>query len=245
MLGNKAFYNATIKKYVVAFAKIFGDINVFRFKDQDLKVYDEYHVPILYQHKDKMYQIRQMSQPSAGISNVYPRMTFNIKSAVFDPERVENKYNKMVECPSSYDVDRLKRIYVGRPYNFKFTLNVFTRNEDDKFMILEQILSFFNPELVRSIIEVPEIGLRRDVKFEIDEDIDFGFSDDAVNLYEIEDNDYSVMSIGFTCYGYVYPPVKSEPIIKNIIIGLGVTDMDDINADVEIFEEITITGGDS
>lgn len=242
MLNNRAFYHSTIKKYVVAFAKIFGDINVFRFGDQDMKVTGEYHVPILYQHKNKMYQIKQANQPSYGLSNTYPRMTFSIKSAIFDEDRVENKYNKIESCELD-EAERLKRIYTSRPYNFRFSLNIFTRNEDDKLMIIEQILAFFCPELVIPIVEVPEIGLRKDIKFEIDDEVDFGFDDENLNLFEI-DEDYDTVTIGFTCFGNIYPPIKSEATIKKIILEFGL-DPENMTDD-SIFEEVVIDleGGD-
>jgi hypothetical protein len=236
MLGNKAFYHSTIRKYVIAFAKIFGDVSIFKFENQDMKVYKEYHVPILYQYKSKLYQIKQANQPNFGVSNVYPRMTFSIKSAIFDEDRVENKYNKIESCELD-EAERLKRIYTSRPYNFRFSLNIFTRNEDDKLMIIEQILSFFCPELVIPIIEVPEIGLKKDIKFEIDDEVDFGFDDENLDLYGI-DEDYSTVTIGFTCYGNIYPPVKSEAIIKKLILEFGL-DTENVSDD-SIFEEIII-----
>ena len=236
MLGNKSFYNATIKRYVVAFAKIFGDVNVFRFENQDMLVHSEHNVPILYRNKNKMYQIKQMSQYAAGVSNVFPRMAFRLTNMTFDKERRLNKYNKIIKVGNAGD---LRRIYTPKPYNFKFTLSLFTRNMDDTLMIVEQITSFFNPEYIVPIIEIPEIGDVQDIKFVIDDDINLDETDEE-NILEIDD-DVIQTDIGFTCYGNVYPPVKADPAIKKIILEFGTYDTATVlDTDIAIFEEIII-----
>jgi len=236
VLGNGAWYHACIKRYVVAFAKIFGDVNVFRFEDQDLKKkpLTTFHVPILYQNKNKMYQIRTQSQYSAGVANVFPRMTFRIAGAKYDIERQKVKYNEILGGD-----DNLARIYTPKPYNFDFKLSIFTRETEDTMMIIEQILSFFTPELTVPIVEIPEIALTSDIKFLLDDNIEFD-NPEETELFEDVDQDIEQTDVNFTVFGHIYPPLKDAALISKLILEMGVTnDLDNLD-DMEILEEIVL-----
>lgn len=232
MLGKTAWYNQTIKRYVIAFASLFSEIDIFRYDPTTGAVSGTFRVPILYANKGKMYQIRHQSQYGAGINNVFPRMTFKISGMRYDISRQHNKLDKQISCS-----DGTKFVYNPKPYNFRFTLSMFTQNMDDLLMMTEQIVAFFNPEYVLKIVEVAAFGRANDVKLVIDDDIDFADSPDT-DILQI-DEDIMQQDISFTLYGNLYPPVKQQNIIKHFVVEFAATNGDISTDDYQVFEEVT------
>ena len=123
MLNNKAWYHQTIKNYVIAFAKIFDDIEIAKF-DSDGKFYSFHKVPIMYMNKSKLYAIKEQRSTDYGITNIFPRMTFRLGSMIRDRDRQKYKTNKIIAQRNGNNLS----VFTPKPYNFDFTLSIFTRN---------------------------------------------------------------------------------------------------------------------
>ena len=94
MLGN-FYYNAIIRKTVVAFGSMFSDLKLNRFLP-DGKLEQVIAVPIAYAPKDKtLVRLRQDPNLNNKVLIDLPRMSFEINGYVYDPLFAEAKsYSK-------------------------------------------------------------------------------------------------------------------------------------------------------
>ena len=88
MLGNKHFYNRTIRKIVVAFGTMFNDIQLIRYTKDGLTAKEVTKVPLSYGAKEK-YLTRITSDPTLtkSINTVVPRMSFDLVGMSYDTTR--------------------------------------------------------------------------------------------------------------------------------------------------------------
>ena len=92
------FYHAAIRRTVAVFGTLFNDINVLR-KGNDGTAKNIIKVPLAYGPKQKFLarldQQADLNDPKIALK--LPRMSFEITSLAYDPERIlpkNNNYNK-------------------------------------------------------------------------------------------------------------------------------------------------------
>ena len=91
MLGNPTYYYASIRKIVVAFARVFNDIRIDRTASNGT-VTQTIKVPLTYGPKEHWYY-RLLQDPEAGTRNqtnvmmVVPRMSYEVTGLNYDSER--------------------------------------------------------------------------------------------------------------------------------------------------------------
>jgi hypothetical protein len=204
-------YHNITKKYVIAFAHLFSDIHIKRFKD-DNTVDRDIKVPIIFAGKDKMfYDIRKLpsSNDAAIVSQHLPRMGFIISSLQYDSTRQRN-----LNIPVELNANNYMA-HAGVPYNFIIDLSVIAKTNDDMYQIIEQIAVMFTPDLTLQINEIPELEISRDVSINLD-------SISLANTYEFEDIGQRIIStdFSFTLKGNLYPAVSTDDntnVIYNVI----------------------------
>ena len=88
MLGNKHFYNRTIRKVVVAFGTLFNDIQLVRYNKAGTVEYEKFKVPLSYGSKEK-YITRITSDPNLtkSVNTVVPRISFELTGMTYDASR--------------------------------------------------------------------------------------------------------------------------------------------------------------
>ncbi len=211
------FYHNMIRKYIVSFTHLFSDVKVQR-KDNENVLLEEIKVPIVYATKRKMYyelKQRPTDAPLAIVNTYLPRMGFFISGMQYDPTR---KINNTVD----FEFDETNRlIYTGVPYNFTFDLSVLTKNQDDLFQIIEQIVPMFTPDRTLTIKEL--VGIDRDVSINLDT-VNF------TNLFEYgEDEERTVgVDFSFTLKGQLYPKIQTDSDVLIKLITMQYT-LEDIN----------------
>jgi hypothetical protein len=180
-------------------------------------------VPIQYCPTDKWYQIYNSSSArknmnlDANIAPVemqwiLPRISVNLINIVYDAERHFNKNNKL-----SFDVTSTTSTIqrVGVPYNLEIELSSISKNLDDAFQIMEQIIPFFSPtisidvKLTDEIIDSVPIGLTS-VSFDFPQEV----SEEEERLY--------VVTYGFTMRATYYIK-KSAPISVVTSTGINIS----------------------
>lgn len=121
-------------------------------------------------------------------NETFPRMSFEIVGIAQDKDRSTNPNNVVngVRAPANYTVD--------------FGLYILARNLSDAFQVLEQILPFFNPTLVLTMVNAPN-----------KQSVDVPITLTAVSLnddYEgSEDKERRIeIGINFTCLLDFYGP---------------------------------------
>lgn len=140
------FYHERIRKSVATFGTLFNNIHVQR-TGSNGAVISQTKVPLSYAPKDK-YLERIRENPSlidnTKVALKLPRMSFEITSLAYDPERSlpkSNNYNKAYGGSNT----QATKIYAPAPYTIFFQLNIYAKLQDDALQIVEQILPYFNP----------------------------------------------------------------------------------------------------
>jgi hypothetical protein len=202
------FKNDSIRKLVIGFGSLFNGIQLEQ-KDENNNQ-RLFTVPLSYANKEKF--VKRLTEPSSisdktRIEISLPRMSFELLGFVYDPTRRLNKTNKKI-CTSGSNA---AYIYSEVPYNFVFGFNVFTRNLEENFQIMEQILPYFGPEFV---ISLNMNSMQQGVKIPI--------SLNTTTLTQEYEGDFStrrfiVSSYQFIAKSYVYGEIKSSiPVIDTV-----------------------------
>ena len=200
MLGNGHFYNRTIRKIVVAFGTLFNELEIVRYSKDGNTSYERFKVPLSYGPKEK-YITRLSSDPDLlkAFGAVVPRMSFNLEGMEYDPSRKQLSTNKnfTVSGNNSY------YHYGPIPYNFEFSLSIYTRNTEDATQLIEQILPFFTPDFTITVDLVKEMDQKYDIPVilnSVTPEIDY--EGDMISTRMI------IWNLSFTVKSFIFPPVK-------------------------------------
>ena len=203
MLGNKHFYNRTIRKVVVAFGTLFNDIQLRRYNKAGTVAYETFKVPLSYGSKEK-YITRITSDPSLtkSVNTVVPRISFEMTGMTYDASR---KMPSLVRNFTANTATSVNAQYVPIPYDFEFSLSIYVRNTEDGTQILEQILPFFTPDFTVTVDFIPSMNQK----------YDFPIILNSVNTTTDYEGDMMstrliMWDLTFTAKGYIWPPVKPD-----------------------------------
>jgi len=161
MLGHDPFYHSTIRKAIVAFAKIFLDIYVVRtFEDKSEE--RRIKVPLTYGPKEKyIYRTVQDPELSKQVRMIFPRISFQLMSMNYITERKNLQTNKIRKIDEDGTINEYT--YTPVPYMLNLVVSIISRTQDDVNQITEQILPFFKPEYTVGINAIPELDIKNDV----------------------------------------------------------------------------------
>jgi hypothetical protein len=207
MLGH-TFYHQHLRKYVIVFGTLFNDIIVQR-KDNSGNVVQDIKAPLAYAPREKaLARLDADPDLSRKVGMVLPRMSFEMTSINYAPERKLNKIHRNV---SAYGDDKTKLYAAYNPvaYDIGFELNVYTRYAEDSTQILEQILPFFTPEWSVTMTLIPEMNWKQDVPIVLN----------GVSMQDTYDGDFEtrralIHTLNFTLKGYLWGPLRKSGIIK-------------------------------
>lgn len=209
MLGNKHFYNRTIRKVVVAFGTMFNDIQLIRYTKDGLTAKEITKVPLSYGAKEK-YLTRITTDPTLtkSIATVVPRMSFDLTGMSYDTTRKQVSTLKNFGFSSGSFASQ----YAPVPYNFDFSLSIYVRNTEDGTQILEQILPFFTPDFTVTIDFIKEMDQKYDMPVilnSVTPEVDY--EGDMMNTRLI------IWNLQFTAKGYIWPGVDTGAGAQNLI----------------------------
>jgi hypothetical protein len=215
MFNNKYSYHESIRRAVIAFGTIFNGITIRRKNDQGETV-QSLVVPLSYGPKHKfLSRIREAANLEEGrsLQITLPRMSFEIGNLQYDPTRKLPITQKTISQTAN---GALLDAYTATPYTMSMNLSILAKNQDDGLQIVEQILPYFNPDFSVTVLEVPELGLKRDIQIHLDnvqhdEDYEGSFEDDTMIVtWDLQ----FTMKINF--YGYVGNADVIRKIIQNV-----------------------------
>lgn len=207
MFGH-TFYHGTIRKYVTLFGTLFNDVYINR-PDPDHNQTKTVKVPIAYGPKEKtLARLTADPQLNRMPAIVLPRMSFEIKSMRYAPERKLNTIHKRVNTVSD-NPDMLRYQYNPVPYDIDFELSVMVKNADDGTRIIEQILPFFTPEWTTTVELIPDMNIVMDIPVVLT-----GIT--PTDQYEgsFEERRVLTWDLSFTLKGYIFGPVRKSGVIK-------------------------------
>lgn len=231
MFGN-TFYHGLIRKYIIMFGNMFNDIEIYRYAS-DGSIAKQIRVPIAYAPKEKFYvRLREDPQLNRQVSQVLPRLAFELVDMSYSPER---SLNKLIKNNSVSDLDSsLRSHFVPVPFDFNINLYGMFAYQEDAVQVVEQILPFFRPEWTHSMKLVSSI----------DEYYDIPTVLSGLSVEDTYDTDFTqrraiTYTFNFTIKGYLIGPVKDSGVIKKSIIKLAA----DSDLSTEHNKKITLTPG--
>ena len=147
------FYHSKTKKAVALFGRLFNNIYVIR-KNSSGAVISQLKVPLSYAPKAK-YLERIRENPSliddTQVAIKLPRMSFEISSIAYDPQRQLAKVGNFTSTASDGSTSKRQKFFNPVPYSINFQLNAYAKSQDDALQIVEQILPTFNPQYALTI----------------------------------------------------------------------------------------------
>lgn len=213
MFKGKTFYHEHVRKAIIAFGTIFNNINIER-KNASDQLIQTLRVPLAYSTKQKfLSRIEQIPtvESRGEVAIVLPRMGFEIVGLTYDPTRKVSVIQQHRKTDSS-DALSVKSQFVSTPYDLTMSLYIFAKNQDDGLQILEQILPYFNPDFNITVNDLPEMGIKRDIKIVLD---GVGYEDNTAGAFA--DRQSIVWSLNFTMKLNFYGHVGDQNIIREAI----------------------------
>jgi len=145
------FYHQKVRKCVAMFGTLFNNIYVLR-KNSAGAVISQVKVPLSYAPKEKyLERIRANPdlQENSQVAIKLPRMSFEITSFAYDPQRQLTKVSNFNTTGSA--ITNRQKFYSPVPYIINFQLNMYAKSQDDALQMVEQILPTFNPQYTLTI----------------------------------------------------------------------------------------------
>lgn len=164
MFGASFFTHNQLMKYTAVFGTLFNDIQIQRY-DKSGVVTQTLTVPISYGPRSSAIT-REISDPTfkRPAAMTLPRMSYEITSMNYDPNRKLGSLNKITNTQNPSLVNRVGRTsaFIPVPYEVVFSLSIKIQNEMDGFQIVEQIFPYFTPDFT------PRIRLIESLDYEVD-----------------------------------------------------------------------------
>ena len=195
---------------VVTFGTIFNNIHLVR-KDNNGNVVQKMKVPLAYGPQQKF--IRRLDQDASLDSKVaitLPRLGFEIQNLAYDPARKLNRVQKFKKTKNA-TTKQVDSQFMPVPYNLDFELYAMAKQSDDALQIIEQIVPYFQPDYTVTINDMSDMGIKRDVPIILN----------SINYEDSYRGDFNerraiIYTLNFTCKFYLYGPVTSDKVIKQV-----------------------------
>jgi len=241
MLGH-TYYHQHLRKYVIVFGTLFNDLIIQR-KDAANNIVQDIKAPLAYGPREKaLARLEQDPSLNRKTAITLPRMTFEMQSFSYAPERKLNKIHRNVAALSD-DKKKLYAAYSPVPYDIGFELNIMTGFAEDATQLLEQILPFFTPEWTVTMNLIPEMGWKQDIQIVLN-------SVSTSDTYEadFETRRALIHTLSFTMKGYFWGPLRKTGIIKTANVMTHV-DTSTIHANTHpsntVFANVNVTNSSS
>lgn len=158
MLGSTPYYFKHIKNSIIAFGRVFSNVQIVRENPNDSAKNQTLEIPLSYAPKEKwLVRIEQDPTLENQVHTVLPRMAFEITGYAYDATRKLQRMNRVKNISSSANV------FTPVPYNIDISLYVLTKTQEDNLQIVEQILPIFTPDYTIKITSVPDLALENDL----------------------------------------------------------------------------------
>ena len=151
------FYDEQIRRFLLQFTRIVSGFQVQYGRDGEQAAL--LRVPVRYGDASRNAQTI-LQENSAASMNSTPLMTFYVSALTYDRPRMQEPYHVNTvsvrqrtydSATESYETTQGNAFTIERlmpvPYRLGITLDIWTSNTNQKFQLLEQILTLFNPSL--------------------------------------------------------------------------------------------------
>ena len=211
MLNKSHWYFNTIKTYIISLSHIFSNIHVNRL-DSEGNVVKDIKIPLTYSGKTKLfYKLQRDQDIDRKINTILPRISFLFESMKRDSTRSTNYSNTLTITSNGTTEDFM---YNPIPYDFNFSVAIWSKYTDDILQIIEQVCSFFDPDFTVTTHEIPSLGITKDISILLN-DINI----QTENEFD-EDDRLQTADLDLTLKGYIYKPITNENVIRQIYVNM-------------------------
>jgi len=210
---NSWYYPRTIRNITLAFTDLFNDLVVKRLDDSGI-ISKEIKVPIKFGPVNKFSQLIKESESGKEYYIKLPGLAVTLDGVNYASDRATGVNEERFFYDVDMGLDNLTEFYSDvqpTPYDFSYSLHILTESMDDFSQIMENILPYFNPSLDLRVKEFSFLNVERDLKVS-----QVGISTEFLDPQSENEKRYVNGSIQFTVKGYMYRPVSSAKIIKEI-----------------------------
>ena len=207
MLKEK-FYHGTVRKAITAFGSLFTDIYIDRINEKTGKADQTIKIPLLYSPRQQSIATIEATPESyeQEFQSILPRMGFEIVGLQYDPSR---QISQTQYTMAQRDSKTQSSLYAPAPYIISITLSIYTRNQDDGWQIVEQIIPLFNPDYNVNKNSMPDLGLEEDIPIILN----------SVNFNDMYDGTYAerrmiIWDLSFSLKLNFFGPVRKTSVIK-------------------------------
>ena len=235
-------YHSALRKYIIMFGNMFNDIDVVRFNNAGEST-QQLRVPIAYGPKEKyLSKLRADPDGRREIAMVLPRLSFELQSMNYAPERVLNRTHKQIGKGGGNNT--LKQTWTPAPYDMDMALFAMFANQEDAVQVVEQILPYFRPEWTNSVKIVPELNTYVDVPT-----ILTGMTIEDTYEADFDTRRAIIYTFQFRIKGYIFGPVTNRGIIRRTLVSQYIPSSNTATGNVVIsstdekLQKLTLTPG--
>lgn len=197
-------YHEIIRRTSAAFGTLFNNIYI-RHQNDDGDDFSYIKVPLAYGPIQKfLARIEQKPDLRNRVAITLPRMSFQIGQLTYDASR---KSQSTQTFKAGYGANNTPaNIFMPVPYILPFELSIATKNNDDMFQIVEQIIPTFKPEYNLSVNLVSSLGDTKDIPIVLQSISPF--QDEYDGYYETRR--FIQCTLNFSAKIYFYGPIPSD-----------------------------------
>jgi hypothetical protein len=216
-------YNHIIRKLTVGFGDLFSKISLVRY-NPDLTEAERFIVPIAYAPKELYVQrIEGDYNLDKKVQMTLPRLSYEMTGMSYDASRKQITNNKNAYNTGAGALAQYNPV----PYNFDYSLHLYTRNIEDAHQIIEHILPYFAPDYTIKINLIPELGIIKEIPIVLNTtnfDITYEGPRDS-------DTRTIIWTLDFTVKGFIFGTTSTPKLITTSITNIlnGITKTDIIN----------------
>jgi len=218
------YYPGTLKKMVTAALKIFNDVIVFKY-DNKGDIVQEIKVPIIFGTQKSLHKARTNDEQKKYVPT-FPRIEVRLNGLTFDESRLvspnttrffnakdinwevkDEKDEMLLEINDAFSD------FMPLPYNYNFTVHVFTESMDYLSQIIENIFPYFT--LSNSTMRIREFNF-----LNIERDINIVIGSPELDLAgeSLGPTDRRQANTNFSLKleGWMYRRVEASKLVKNL-----------------------------
>ena len=209
------FYHKRVRTAVSVFGSLFNNIYVLRTNSAGETI-SQVKVPLSYAPKrsfiQRLQEMREGEEQERRVAIKLPRMSFEITSMQYDPQRQLPKTNTFSTSIQG-NLTKRNNFYTAVPYDITFDVNVYAKSQDDALQMVEQILPYFNPSYTVAVkpfsSEFPEI--KEDVPITLQ---GVTFADDFEG--SVGDRRTIIYTLSFGMKINFYGPTSKQSVIREV-----------------------------
>lgn len=206
-------FSSTIRATTLGFGNLFNQIQVIRYTE-DGEEAERFLVPIQYASKEK-YVARLQGDPNLdrNVQITLPAMSFEMSGVEYDATR------KQMTNVANFFKDQdshIQKQFNPVPYNLKFSLYVYARNEEDGLQIIERILPFFTPDYTIKVNMIPSLNVVKDIPILLD-DVSYENNHTGDLMSETR---MILWTLSFTAKSYIFGQPAQVSLIKDVITNI-------------------------